>query len=441
MKTLKKAFISLAACSFLTTSAIAEVELKLSGIFDFRAGARFQSKLNKDEKHQSAFTDKYVFDTSANFTANVKNKQDDLTYGAKIVLYTTTKTKTAPSYNGSHIYVETDDYGKVELGSPFPASNNMKLSAFSIVSAIGDGWSGYVNDNPKNVYGVNFATYDFYLSGFKAKTGPVAGTEPARAISYYTPKMSGLQLGVTFIPDTTNGGADSKDKWTSYSTRTVKYLDSAIDPATGKRAVKSYDILRGATNAFGAGVSYEHEINEDTSVKLVATGEYGKAIQKKIVKDNKDKDKLEQLTGEQKVKDLRTYNLGAMLTSGNMSYAISYGDLLGSYTSKFSDGKNKNTKYYAAAVKYDQGPLSVSLIYFGSSNRKTKLNSVTLGTAYKIAPGFETYAEIGHVQGKGTGNKEIAQGLNRTDPGFDPNYNTRVKLKASVFILGLKVKI
>jgi hypothetical protein len=431
-----------------STTIIAEPEIQFGGIFDFNTATRVQKKLDGSAKNLSANNKSVVFNSSANITAKITEQSNELKYGAKIVMITTTAAKKTAGFNGSHLFIESADLGKVEAGAPFDVSTSMQVNGNDVAAGPGGtSWDGIINANPKDAYGFDINVLDFYLSGFTSKNGNIVDREPSRKINYYTPKMMGFQFGITWIPDSTNGGADSKTASSAFNKRQVQWI---ADDGT----LKKYNIRLGATNAFAFGISYEAEIAEATSFKAAVTGEVGKSLQQAfIAKDDKGDSSYaidpnavgsdgKTLTGPNKLKNLKSYDVGAQLTQGNFSYGVSYGNLCKSFTSNALDA-NKNTDFYTTAINYNQGPINVSLTYTGGSDKKNKFNSIALGSDYKIAPGLIAYAETAYVAGKGTGKiYKVAQPATAGNPASPATFqNEKQKFSGTSFVLGLKVKI
>ena len=275
-----------------------------------------------------------------------------------------------------------------------------------------------------------------------------ADREPSRKINYYTPNIGGFQFGISFIPDTTNGGVGPFDENDAYRAREVQYI--AQDGT-----LKKYYIRLGAKNVVALGAKYEGEIAEATTLTLVATGEVGRAIQEAFIKDDKKTDASyvidpnaidspvdNRLVGRHKLKNLRSYDVGGKIKHGNFGYLLAYGNLCKSFTSAALD-KNKDTNFYSAVISYGQGPIGVSLSYITGSNKKNKFNAIALGSDYKIAPGLTTYAEVSYATGKGKG-QIFTQGTpaTATTPAVPGTFNEQnQKFKGTAFVLGLKVKI
>jgi hypothetical protein len=423
---------------------MANPSAKLQGVFDFGIITRVQKKL--PDKNISANNKSTAFNTSTNITAIIENQVDEFKYGASIVFLTTTAPKKSPSFNGSHIFIESDDFGKVELGAPFDAATKMNIGAGDAAYGPGgDSWTSILNKNPNDAYGFDVNVNDFYLSGFTSKNFGAVDREPSRKISYYTPKINGFSFGVSWIPDSTNGGADVKSESSSYSDRVVQYM-------ADDGSLQKYNIRLGVKNAFAFGTSYEAQLAEATSLKLAVTGQIGKAIQEAYIKSSQKAEdgwvidpninpdatsKTKQtLTGKYKVKNLRSYGIGARLDHGNFSYSVGYGNLCKSFTSEQEDSGNRRTDFYGATAAYKQGPIGVSLTYLGGNNKGNKFDSIALGSEYTLAPGLLSYAEVAYAKGKGKG-KVYNKAEVLEESTFDEKDQ---KFRGTSFILGLKVK-
>ena len=113
-----KKLVSIFAVGLLSSTIVAaEHQIKLEGIFDFNSATRIEKKLEGGAKNLSANNKSTVFNTGANITAQISDQTDDLKYGAKIVFITTTAAKKSPGFNGSHLFIESDDFGKIEAGA------------------------------------------------------------------------------------------------------------------------------------------------------------------------------------------------------------------------------------------------------------------------------------------------------------------------------------
>jgi len=408
-----KKILLLTALTFTSMTAFAsELEAKLQGMLVFEGGARKQkaipsgNNLTGNVKNSSTVTSSY-------FSALVSSETDAMTYGARVVLQTTTRGSASPAYEGSHIFGITD-YGKVEVGSGFDAATQMMVTGFDISRGTGDNWTDYAYFRPDVAMS---PIPSFFLSGYHGD----GNIETSRKVTYFTPKFNGFRFGLSYIPDTGNIGSTTPSNidLTKSKARVVNSADDRV----------RYVEKNSAKNAFALGATFEHNISDGVDVKISATGEIGQAAQKGVMGAPDPADANAVLSAgktEYKLANIRTYNIGAVLTYGNFSYAGSYGEVRG-FTSKEVDANKRRTQFYTAAAAYTQGPVGVSVSYALGDARKNKINSVTLGTDYKLAPGLMPYAEFTYFKGKGMKFPVLN----------DPNKYTS---KGTVALIGLKLK-
>jgi len=416
-----------------------DLKVKLSGYGHFQGGYRNQNHLKGDDKNVSANRKSFAFLNDAALFADISNKVNDVTYGGKIVLVPTAKRKGSATYNGSHIYLDSS-YGRVEAGSPMDAASNMLIDSSAIASATGGDWDRYAKFDSTDLkqgydFGPSFATFgEFFLDSklVSAVETRSYSTEPGRRVSYYTPKFefgqgAKIQMGISYTPDSSNTGADDTNK---NSTR-VEIKKIKKDPADPNHYFKFDQSIK---DAISGGVVLEQNISDGVDLKLALTGEYGKASNaKKMNNTNDSPDPLKDTSdaqkelGTYKLKDLKTYNIGAILNAGNFSYAASFGSLGKSLTTPEFHKAGRETTYYTGGVAYKQGPFTTSLTYFRSDQYKNTVDCVTIGTDYKLAPGFKPYAEISGFSLKGK-------------PEYDRDLKKK-KTRGTVALIGAKLSL
>ncbi|ABV73018.1 DNA topoisomerase IV subunit A [Rickettsia canadensis str. McKiel] len=384
-----------------------DTSIKLEGFYLLESGYIKQDHLILFDKNVTDNRKKLGFYTEAAFAATITKTINDIIAGAKIVLQPTTRVKTSTSYNGSHIFIETS-YGKTELGSPADASAKLRITGSQVTAGTG-GWSRYalLNGQHMRYKGLkpDFDTNaSFYLESYSNYFDQINDkTERARRVNFFTPKMKGFQAAISYTPDTANTGGNRyinnlmPDKSSGSNVISVS--------KTGIQRVKlenneAMTINQNIRDAFSAGLTYEHEISEDTDLKLSVTGEYGKPA-RRLIHTKMDRTKGVEVLNTYKLSNLKAYNLGAVFTYGNFSCGASYGSLGKSLTAKEYYKVGRDTYYYNGAVAYRQGPIKTSLEYLKTSRYKNTVNTVSLATEYKIMPGLLPYAEISHFQAKG----------------------------------------
>ena len=399
--TVMRAILALLVILSTTQAAIAgaakEVDVKLQGRFDFTAG-HFAPNGKKDFKYMTANKKNTSFNSSTYLGAKVEGQSDDgVIYGAQIGIETTAKSsRKKPSF----IYLITD-YGKVELGSNKTAMSQMKITAYTGTNAtgIGGGWDTWPRLNPEDYPEMPYLTgTGNYLDAKIRETGK---TEYSRKISYFTPKFAGLQVGITYVPDTANLGFDSM------SAHHVTY----------KAKIPGYSFA--VKDGIAAGVTYERQLAEDVSMKTSVTSERGKVVAYDV-NNNKVTNK--------KFRNLSTYNIGAELKVNNTSFAGSYGNHMKSFTSKDVDTISRKSDMYSLGARQNFGKAGISLTFFKSSHRSNELTVGNLGVEYKVMPGLLPYAQWSSYVTKGRYRTQ-ASGEKKTE-----------KRKGQVILVGAKLQ-
>ncbi|GAB4166386.1 MAG: porin [Rickettsiaceae bacterium] len=437
MVNFKKLFlISASAVTLMSTAFAAEVktekmpvvsdlEVKLSGFAHFQSAYRNQSKLTSEEKNLSHNRKDFAFYNQTAMAADVSNKVEEVKYGGKIVLVPTAKRKGGVSYNGSHMYVESD-FGKVELGSPIPPSSVMMIEGETIIAGTAD-WDDYADFTPSYLQGntnakPSFATFAEFFLDSKLTTkldNRKYSSEPARSIVYYTPKFdfggsTKIQVGISYIPDSSNTGADNPS---SHSSGIDEIIVSSDE-------IHRFKIDRTVKDAISGGVCLEQNFADGVDMKIAVTGEYGKSAGK-AKRFAKEADKTPNASFS--LSNLRTFNIGAVLNVGNFSYAGSFGSLGKSLTTPEFHKTGRKTDYYSGAIAYKQGPFSTSVAYFKSNQFKNTVDAVTIGADYQVVPGLKPYAELSGFSLKGR-------------PEFDSKA-LKKKTRGTVAIVGAKLSL
>jgi len=344
--------------------------------------------------------------------------------GARMSVLPTTRAKGSPTYTGSHIFIESE-FGRMEVGSPYDAGSKLRITAYDVAAATGDDWSRYAALEPEyakyNKLAPEFvASKDYFFDcEFKISLKQINDrTEPPRLISFFTPKigdaMSGIQIGVSYIPDSSNTGGAAHNV---ISTGTSK-----IDlPLANPSDTHVLETNKNVKDAFAGGVSYEHNIEDGIGFKVAVTGEYAKSSGKATEKLN------DKIVKTAKLNDLKTVNIGAKLNYGNFLYGASYGNLFNSLTTKEYNKTGRNTVYYNGSVAYQIDAFKTSLSYFKSERFKSTVDAWSLGADYKLASGIQPYAEVSYFQAKGK-------------TSLFPEAPKK-KLKGTIVLLGLKLSI
>lgn len=429
-KMLKRKLTNLMGVLLLTTTAygsevksdkypvVSDLNIKLGAYAAFEAGGSTQSHLKSSEKNLSANKNGFLFYNDTALFATISNKHEGVEYGSKIILVPTAKRKNIPSYNGSHIFLESD-FGRVEVGSPIPVATNMMISDGGIPNKYIKKSTAHLKQNKEHA--PLFLTGDGHLLGDeivadfdKAKYS----NEPPRTINYYTPKFglnenTKVQVGVSYTPDSSNTGAGSaNEQSTGLDTKKI-----------GLANLNKFEIDRSVTDAVTAGIKLEQKFSDDISTQIAITGEYGKT-KGKAKKFATKNDKNPQ---EYKLANLRSYNIGGELRFSDFTFNACYGNLGKSFSTTEFHKTGTKSYYYNAGVAYKYNDTTTKLSYFGSEAHKNKVSSVKLNISHILAPGLKPYAEISSYTLKGK-----------------PEFHNELKSKSTrgtVALLGLKLTL
>ncbi len=337
----------LAAVAFAAAAQAETPKITVGGTSDFQLGHVSDDVLGSTRDKS--------FRSDNEISLKVDGKSDaGIGYGGEIVLEAdTTEDSDSQGTNAARTSIYLDgNWGRVVMGSTTGVTT-MKVDASTIARATGgvDGdWTYFTTPVASLSY---IATPDLVLDygGVNNAFGNES-KENLNKISYYSPKFSGFQAGVTYIPDSENRGQGA----------------SGLDFT--KTSGQADNIWQGA-------LTYEGKFDQ-VGVALAATGERGTA----------------DLNG---VEDLRTWNVGAKLTYMGFALAGSYGDWSDSL--RTLNGGLDNSHYWTVGGSYEMGPYGVSVTYLDSQYAQTaatenKFSNLSIGADYKLAPGLTPYAEI-----------------------------------------------
>jgi outer membrane protein OmpU len=284
----------------------------VGGFADFQVGVAGQDLDTNQRSHG--------FRSDTTLTFRVEGVADNgLTYGGGIDLEADTTEETAARNQGANasrtfVYLG-GNWGRVEMGSEVGAQGTMKVDASNIARASGgiDGDFWFFTNTGGQQY---WATPDLVLGYGTGNLGNEQ-QENLNKVTYYTPRFSGFQLGVSYTVNSNDRGQ----------------VVSLSDNNAGR-----------AENIFSGGISYDNTFG-DVGLSLAATGEAGKS---------------EVAT----VEDLRAWNIGGKVSYMGFSVAASYADIGDSLRTKALNADD--TKYWTAGVAYETGPFGASVTYIDS---------------------------------------------------------------------------
>lgn len=278
----------------------------------------------------------------------------------------------------TYVFVESG-LGKVEAGSNAGASQTLKVGAQSFARGSG-GVAGdfykFVNLGAVDVGGTlanskYIVTPDLpsvALPGARNRVATSAGasatdntvTEYANKVTYYSPRVLGVQAGVSYIPNTGEKGN----------------ANGFAGKVSGASAPQSY------RETFTGGVNYQGEFS-GVGVKASAVAERSGKTQSVNAADPLSYD------------EMSAYEGGLVATYSGVSVGGSYAVVpnYGSDKTQKSEGN-----FWTLGAGYEFGPFAASVSYLESEAKdpsvKNQFNNVSVGADYKLAPGLVPYVEV-----------------------------------------------
>lgn len=260
------------------------------------------------------------------------------------------------------------------------ACSNVKLPRFILLaqSPIGHGGyaKGFYRNGANNLYQSAQADYGAAnRSRFRAlKDDSFDGVEDATKISYYSPRISGLQVGASFTPDSANNGITSTN-------------------------IYDIDFIR-VKNIFSFGANYSEDF-DNLGVALSATAEKGHTENSKS-------------TFAVQRENLFSYDMAASLSYFGFTLGASYGSwgnslqpkngiyscdynssaTLASQNCSGNSQKFSNPYYYTLGLAYKFGPVGASITSLKSSFQKNDYDAISLGLDYKLSKDLMPYFEV-----------------------------------------------
>ena len=341
---------------------------------------------------------------------NIAGKTDaGLGYGAEIDLQADidgASASSAPGFTQSGIvahrtygWLQGDNWGHLEFGSNDGVARTMKVDASNIARAtggvdgdfkyfadvntptVGAGPSGGASGSFTGLHGVaGVATTANFITAprLPVEHGPATGFSSDLwgnddKITYYTPRFSGFQLGVSYAPSLSDRG--------QLASR-VQYVGTTQDVWEG-------------------GLNYENQFG-DFGVAAAATGEIGGTTSDGLGTH---------------VNSLGAWNAGAKVSYMGFSLAGSYGDWRDSL-----DINGTKADYWTVGGAYETGPIGASVTYLssedkGNGGQDNKFQDISVGVDYKLAPGLTPFAEYTYYD-------------------IDPSHVAGVENKGNVVIIG-----
>lgn len=342
-----------AAFMFASVAAAETPKVTVGGFADFQAGFVDDDRDTNERGHG--------FRNDTEVIINVDGKSDaGLEYGAEIALEADVDGDSdGEGLNASRTFIYTGGtWGRIEWGSNVGAEQALKVDASNFAAATGgiDGdWYRFAlsNNGTLPAGGIIRPRLPIAHGGLSTGGYTAEDTINATKITYYTPRWSGFQAGLSYTPDAGVRGQGGL---------------ALLNDANG-----NYEGI------WSGGLHWEGNF-EQFGLALAATGEYGDAETGGVLGSNED---------------LEAYQIGGNVTFSGFVLGGSYGD--------FQDTANLDGDYWTAGLGYDFGAFGSSVTYIDSETDLVEFENLVFGVDYKLAPGFTPYAEVSLFDSDATG--------------------------------------
>ena len=279
-------------------------------------------------------------DAGINFNADA-TADNGLKYGLKIEVDTDTANagidETRIRFSG--------DWGILDLGDDDGAGDSMAYGGENVFTA-GSGYDGG-SGSAFNFLGARKASPNLGEGG--------GDTGDASKITYYTPRISGVQFGASYTPDSGNN------------------LASTISASDTTDLVHVVELGLNYVEKFG-----------DVDFRVHLTGGFGDT-------DDDSNNTIEDGSG---------YMAGLGLGWMGWKLALGYGDAGDGLQTKA--GGQDNGEWFSSGIGYATGPYTFAVGYFhGGADQAANLsettNFYTAQAQYNMAPGLDVYAEVNWI--------------------------------------------
>lgn len=345
MKKILLGTTGLVAVAFIATAASAETpKVTLGGFSDFQSG--WVDEDGDGERRTNGFRN------DNEIVVKVDGKTDGgLGYGVQIDLEAdTTNDANNQGVNASRTFTYLDSkFGRVELGGNRSVASTLRVDASTVATATGGINGAWVFFAANPTGGNVISTSKLPSEHGTTTTFGDESTYNATKVSYYTPKFSGLQAGVSYTPQINDRG------------QTVARSDVA-----------------GVSDVFDFGLSYEGTYS---GVKLAASGTYEFGTGQGANGGTGP-------TATIGTNNFNGWNVGGLAGYKGFSLAGSYGEW------NRSGVAGQDGDYWTVGGAYNTGPVGLSATYLDSNLSGDDFQNLVLGAEYKLAAGLTPYAEV-----------------------------------------------
>ena len=310
------------------------LDLTIGGSFDFQAGIGDDDVADSASGKINNRGYDFVTDTEIHFTFQ-GTTDNGLTFGARVELEVDTNASGGNSDEVNGFI--SGDFGRIEMGDQDGAEHRMIYDAGRTQSGVG---------------GIDGDVDRWFSNTATSKSFPdITDSSDATKLTYFSPRFSGIQAGISFTPDTGSGGTNVGNDDDGHFEEHIGLGINFVETFNG------VDVAIGAVAGFG---------DAETFTRAGAT-------------DPGD--------------DIENYAIGA-----NIGYAgFTVG---GSYGNNGDTGSTDDSWFFNIGAGYSQGPWSVSVGYLYSEAETdvgsidSEFRNIAVGGNYKIAPGLKAYADL-----------------------------------------------
>lgn len=367
MKKILLATTALIAASAFAAPAQAELEVSVGGFVGFQA-AMFDNDVanNSDRDFQSEAQIAVRADATAD---------NGLQYGAKILLNASTNDTANSDEVGIYL---AGSWGRVEMGDDDGASELVVFAPTVGIGQINGSYDDYVSTTAAGHLLNDRGDHNF----------TAIDSDDSTKVSYFTPKFSGFQAGVSYAPE--------------YQGFNIAGL-TGVGGSAGENVVFTNDTTI-ASDIFEVGLSYDGEFN---GVMVKIGGNY-------VGGDATDADVDPLTVGAQTIEDISAWSLGAQIGYNGFRFGGGYthdGDSL-----QYDGVSDDSVTSWNVGATYENGPWGVGISYLNTDfddNAFAKTlfagaaggdyTAWAFGGTYAVAPGLTVGADAAFYDRNATG--------------------------------------
>jgi len=254
----------------------------------------------------------------------------------------------------------------------------------------------YTAPSPTDAHGVDTPIF-WHISRFSARTTTrIKMSGDSNKVTYFTPRMTGFQLGLSYTPSNDGAGAGGV---TGGAFPTLGSVNA--DPSTGSGWVNTFgvrgDANGGIEDILELGGSYVGEFS-NISIKLSAGYAWG----------DHESDGLN-ATGKGRASvigsDPEAWHLGANFSSMGWTLGGGYYGSDGMIPTGSPTRSARDEEAWNVGVTYASGPWQAGIAYMDSEQQSTigapgknELKLVDIGAQYKLGPGVAIGADLTFAQ-------------------------------------------